>query len=31
VRDEAIRWKCPTCGGSICVHKGYCLNCHDHS
>jgi hypothetical protein len=29
VRDETVRWRCPTCGSSICVHKGYCLNCHD--
>ncbi|MEI8203694.1 MAG: DUF3795 domain-containing protein [Bacteroidota bacterium] len=27
VQKEAERWECPTCGGSLCVHKGYCLNC----
>ncbi len=24
---EIERWKCETCGGLICVHKGYCLEC----
>jgi hypothetical protein len=24
---EDKRWKCPQCGGTICVHKGYCLKC----
>jgi uncharacterized Zn finger protein len=27
IRNEAARWLCPTCGGTICVHKGYCYNC----
>jgi hypothetical protein len=27
-REEKERWKCRTCGGIICVHKGYCLNCN---
>ncbi len=27
-QTEAIRWKCSTCGGTICVHRGYCLKCH---
>jgi hypothetical protein len=22
------KWKCPECGGTICVHRGYCLDCH---
>ena len=21
------RWACSKCGGIICVHRGYCLNC----
>ncbi len=24
---EATRWRCPECGGTICVHKGICLSC----
>jgi len=27
VLNEKTRWYCPTCGGMICVHKGYCLRC----
>jgi hypothetical protein len=31
VRDylnhEATRWTCPSCGGIICVHKGFCFSC----
>ncbi len=27
IKKEAKRWRCPECGGTICVHKGYCLNC----
>ena len=26
-KDEQERWRCRTCGGTVCVHKGYCLNC----
>jgi hypothetical protein len=26
-RNEAIRWACSKCGGSICVHRGYCISC----
>jgi len=25
--NESVRWKCNSCGGSICVHRGYCLKC----
>ena len=25
--NEAERWRCPECGGVICVHEGYCLRC----
>lgn len=24
-------WKCNTCGGTICVHTGYCLKCRENS
>ena len=27
VADEKSRWACSECGGTICVHKGYCLRC----
>jgi len=26
-RLEQIKWKCKECGGTICVHQGYCINC----
>jgi len=25
--NEKVRWRCESCGGSICVHRGYCLTC----
>lgn len=25
--NEKSRWTCAECGGTICVHKGYCYNC----
>ena len=25
--NERQRWLCPKCGGTICIHKSYCLNC----
>jgi uncharacterized OB-fold protein len=28
VTDENIKWKCKGCGGVICVHLGYCMNCN---
>jgi len=28
-KKEAIRWKCDTCGGMICVHRGICLKCRN--
>jgi hypothetical protein len=28
VQREKIRWKCAICGGSVCVHRGYCLDCN---
>ena len=27
VEKEADRWRCPQCGGVICVHRGYCFTC----
>lgn len=27
VENEKERWRCPQCGGVICVHRGYCLEC----
>ena len=27
VKNEKIRWACSQCGGTICVHRGYCYNC----
>jgi hypothetical protein len=27
VEMEHERWKCGQCGGMICVHRQYCLNC----
>ena len=27
LENEDVRWTCSECGGTICVHKGYCYNC----
>ena len=27
IKNEKIRWTCNECGGTICVHKGYCYSC----
>jgi hypothetical protein len=27
VKNEKIRWTCSQCGGTICVHLGFCYNC----
>ena len=27
VRNEDSRWACFHCGGTMCVHKGYCHTC----
>jgi len=27
LKHEEIRWTCSKCGGTICVHKGYCYSC----
>lgn len=29
IEMEKARWMCPVCGGSICVHRGYCLSCKE--
>lgn len=28
LQHETSKWKCPDCGGTICVHRAYCLHCH---
>jgi hypothetical protein len=30
-QKELIRWKCNTCGGMICVHRGICLICRNNT
>jgi len=27
LEKEKERWTCEKCGGTICVHRGFCLNC----
>ncbi len=27
VRNEIVRWACPACSGSICVHNRKCYSC----
>ena len=27
LENEDVRWSCSQCGGTICVHKGYCIDC----
>jgi hypothetical protein len=27
IQLERIKWKCKNCGGTICVHRGYCIVC----
>ena len=27
VQLEKIKWNCMDCGGTICVHRGYCIDC----
>jgi len=27
LKNEDVKWACSECGGTICVHKGYCLDC----
>ena len=28
LKHEEERWKCPRCGGTICVHNKKCYNCN---
>ena len=27
ILKDKEKWKCSKCGGSICMHKGFCLSC----
>jgi hypothetical protein len=27
LKNEDMRWTCSRCDGTICVHKGYCIEC----
>jgi hypothetical protein len=27
IKNEEKRWRCAKCGGTICVHRGYCYSC----
>lgn len=27
LKNEDVRWTCRHCGGTICVHSGYCVIC----
>jgi len=27
LEEEAVKWRCPECGGVICCHNGICFNC----
>jgi len=27
LKNENKKWTCSECGGTICVHKGYCFSC----
>lgn len=31
MEKEKARWRCPQCGETICVHRGYCLKCKSAS
>jgi hypothetical protein len=28
VKREHEKWKCANCGGTICIHRGFCLQCN---
>jgi hypothetical protein len=30
VKNEYDKWRCPTCGGTICIHRGFCLDCQEN-
>jgi hypothetical protein len=27
IKNEKVRWTCPECGGTICVHTASCIDC----
>jgi uncharacterized OB-fold protein len=27
LEKEAVKWRCPECGGVICCHNGICYTC----
>src|SRR5512146_226145 len=27
LQNEKVRWACPECGGTICVHRRHCYSC----
>jgi len=27
IKKEEEKWRCEKCDGTICVHRGFCLNC----
>jgi rubrerythrin len=27
LENETSKWTCSKCGGTICMHKGYCYTC----
>jgi hypothetical protein len=27
IQNENSRWLCKNCGGTICVHRGFCMKC----
>jgi hypothetical protein len=29
VKNEKVKWKCPSCGSTFCVHRNFCLKCGD--
>jgi hypothetical protein len=31
IKKEKSRWRCPLCGGTICVHKHLCSSCETPS
>jgi hypothetical protein len=31
VDKEKERWRCLKCGGTICVHRGYCYSCGERA
>lgn len=27
LENEKVKWTCSKCGGTICIHRGYCYSC----